>query len=1073
MTLSRHLKDASSPVRIYMDRVSPVLADTKGHTSRARASAGSLGLVKLATSTPLVPVAAEVDAARTGTAFDIRTRIALGGFEVTTSSAAAGLNQLTLLAEHVENGRHRAQVISEAFAIAELLVQNPSSENDLHIASLVLAHGEQLYRAGLDALKGSFGTACDQASDGRQFVENISAYDLHDLDRLFTVSSEQISSWKRQTDAGIRFETNLSFGGSSLVGGADADWLIGDNLIDCKVYDTLTVSKLRDFLRQLLGYVMLDLDDVLQIRTVGIWLPRQGVMPTWSLEYLLDGDPEVLLPKLREGFINATSEDQLGIYQPTTQRQKDLLLGDNLHTPTRMLVNLARSDDQAIRFMVARNSATPERTVRELAKDKYARVREGVAMNAKVPADILENLHNDKSVVVQRAAAAHPGSVRPVVKPLTSSNESNSSFMVPARPDSIINNIDCGPSESVQIEDQRDDWVLDSRWLLKFLTTILNGNTAANERYLFPNASMFWATHSKRQLEIPERLLKNLPDEIKFDMFRPDRPALVRQVIASSFSVEHRAVRDILLDDPDPEIRWSTLQRSIENPDKTMSNFLARLTASRSERLSFRTDGATPTNRSQRYIASGMDDQMLKVIAAHPATPPASLRVLIETKAPEVLTALAQNPSLLTADRDALIARMKFTRSSQSRSWFARSSDTPPKVLKQLSGSQLVDIRMDVAMNSSTPVDTLTKLSVDPDSSVRTGVLRNPKTPKEVAINIVQSLLTGSVDRELEDLLVSLRERTDLDVPTEKIEQALDRLSKSRLRNPDIRRTVTNDVRTAGNTLSRLANSTDNEIRQEIAHHKRTPTTVLTRLARDADPNVRCAVAGNLNADKQTLLKLSEDEEWRVRCKTASNPRLDDEALRRLLWKDVRRVQLAAFNNPSLNSAEAKEKENEIRRESHKPYWTQAQLHEMAASKRAETRMRVAYAPEATPDILKFLSGRRRNVQVRRIVAAHPRISPDLLWALADDEDLEVLQTVALHESSPADLLAHLAGRSVDLALLVAMNPDAPAEVLEALTGDNEPLVQLVSTVVRADRALSDGTVHVPPLVLDNGSETD
>lgn len=292
-----------------------------------------------------------------------------------------------------------------------------------------------------------------------------------------------------------------------------------------------------------------------------------------------------------------------------------------------------------------------------------------------------------------------------------------------------------------------------------------------------------------------------------------------------------------------------------------------------------------------------MDDQMLEVIAAHPATPPASLQVLIETKAPEVLTALAQNPSLLTADRDVLIARMKFTRSSRSRSWFARSSDTPPKVLKQLSGSQLVDIRMDVAMNSSTPADTLTKLSVDPDPSVRTGVLRNPKTPKEVAVNMVQSLLTGCADRELEDLLVSLRQRTDLEVPTEKIEQALDRLSKSRLRNPDIRRTVTNDVRTAGNTLSRLANSTDNEIRQEIAHHKRTPTTVLTRLARDTDPNVRCAVASNLNTDEQTLLKLSEDEEWRVRRKTTSNPRLDDEALRRLLWKDVRRVQIVALRN--------------------------------------------------------------------------------------------------------------------------------------------------------------------------------
>src|SRR5699024_12007253 len=55
-------------------------------------------------------------------------------------------------------------------------------------------------------------------------------------------------------------------------------------------------------------------------------------------------------------------------------------------------------------------------------------------------------------------------------------------------------------------------------------------------------------------------------------------------------------------------------------------------------------------------------------------------------------------------------------------------------------------------------------------------------------------------------------------------------------------------------------------------------------------------------------------------------------------------------------------------------------------------------------DILDFLSGQRRNKQVRRIVAAHPRTSAETLWKLTDDEDLEVRQAIALNPSSPPDL---------------------------------------------------------------------
>src|SRR5699024_9838590 len=177
---------------------------------------------------------------------------------------------------------------------------------------------------------------------------------------------------------------------------------------------------------------------------------------TWSLSYLLDGDPEKLLPKLRDGFIKATSSEQLGIYQPVTQRRKDQLLADNLRTPTRMLKDLANYDDRDIRFKVARNAATPERTVRTLAKDRYARVREGVAMNTRAPADVVENLHDDKSVVVRRAAAANPGALRSQAQALTSGNEPKEAFIsesstITPRPESDAHIGDLEQSNPVQI----------------------------------------------------------------------------------------------------------------------------------------------------------------------------------------------------------------------------------------------------------------------------------------------------------------------------------------------------------------------------------------------------------------------------------------------------------------------------------------------------------------------------------------------------------------------------------------------------------------------------------------------
>lgn len=79
---------------------------------------------------------------------------------------------------------------------------------------------------------------------------------------------------------------NPTFAGSADVGGADADWIIGGALYDCKVS-----KKARPFGRQQvlqgLGYVLLDYNDAFQIKRVGWYYPRHQMRLAYPLEDLL------------------------------------------------------------------------------------------------------------------------------------------------------------------------------------------------------------------------------------------------------------------------------------------------------------------------------------------------------------------------------------------------------------------------------------------------------------------------------------------------------------------------------------------------------------------------------------------------------------------------------------------------------------------------------------------------------------------------------------------------------------------------------------------------------------------
>lgn len=71
------------------------------------------------------------------------------------------------------------------------------------------------------------------------------------------------------------------FAGSGDIGGADADYILGGLLLDCKA--TKDPRRLgREEIYQLAGYLLLDYDDQFGIDQVGLYLSRQGGLITWD-----------------------------------------------------------------------------------------------------------------------------------------------------------------------------------------------------------------------------------------------------------------------------------------------------------------------------------------------------------------------------------------------------------------------------------------------------------------------------------------------------------------------------------------------------------------------------------------------------------------------------------------------------------------------------------------------------------------------------------------------------------------------------------------------------------------------
>ena len=295
MSLTHELNKKQSPFRQLVEGCAPALAIAGGRSPEGKRVAERLGFYDLVKARSLAPLPDGVTDARrhsptVGMAFDIRTRMMLGEFEPRRSASAMGMDVFNhLLAPLLPNGQHISDVLGDAFLEAERLTRD-GDDVDQDYASIVFAWCESIYRAGVRAIRSSLGERLSAARNVDEVYDSIPPLMLEDIARLRILNERQIKHWRLRMQHGAFFISNPSFSG---------DWFIDDTLFDFKVVDKISAPWVRKVLMQLLGYLILDLDNDYQAQRIGVWLPRQAMVKTWTIEEVLGGDASTILAKAR------------------------------------------------------------------------------------------------------------------------------------------------------------------------------------------------------------------------------------------------------------------------------------------------------------------------------------------------------------------------------------------------------------------------------------------------------------------------------------------------------------------------------------------------------------------------------------------------------------------------------------------------------------------------------------------------------------------------------------------------------------------------------------------------------
>ncbi len=226
-----------------------------------------------------------------GTAFDYLLRFFLQHLNPNTIDKGYWVAELAvdLLDEDAKLYAKGGKIVSRAKKDLRDFLNNGQMSDALMESALLLATLDPIYRAGL----------------GHEMIGVVHKDDIQDLKNLISAVNKRTFTAKRLC------VINPTFGSASdLVGGADADLVVDDTLIDIKTTKKLTLE--RSALNQVLGYYVLhhiagvgELNPKPAITKVAIYFSRFGCLYVVPLSELVDS---TTFPKFVQWFQKRATE---------------------------------------------------------------------------------------------------------------------------------------------------------------------------------------------------------------------------------------------------------------------------------------------------------------------------------------------------------------------------------------------------------------------------------------------------------------------------------------------------------------------------------------------------------------------------------------------------------------------------------------------------------------------------------------------------------------------------------------------------------------------------------------------
>ncbi|MFF5931577.1 UvrD-helicase domain-containing protein [Streptomyces hydrogenans] len=296
LPLTGQLSYARSPMSLFMSR----------HLPRPEQLVGAYHQRVRELPHPVQPMdERRPDWAALGHTIDYRLRLSLGGgLGDAVAHGVRLLGSRTSLdgapAAPVRSALHTAGTRLLARVQAHRDGSAPLGADDLTRLCHVAGHFEAVYRNGVFVRRRNLLAQADAATTLDDLTAAVAAYVLEDIAEQMQLAEEPFAPLRRLPAA--QRVCGPVFAGSTDLGGADADFITGGLLIDCKA-TTHPHQIGTPQVQQLAGYLLLDYDDVYGIDRVGFYLSRQGGLITWSVpEFLRAMGARAPLPVLRGGL---------------------------------------------------------------------------------------------------------------------------------------------------------------------------------------------------------------------------------------------------------------------------------------------------------------------------------------------------------------------------------------------------------------------------------------------------------------------------------------------------------------------------------------------------------------------------------------------------------------------------------------------------------------------------------------------------------------------------------------------------------------------------------------------------